>query len=175
MIWQLVNDNLGIIGETIISRAGKSTNTTSNATINNSNNTSFTNTTVEVNNTTNNNSSSTVNTNATNNTTGSSNSTTTDNSTTNSNNAKVNSSYELSMFYCGFGKDFCGQSTTDDVSPKASIVILAFANILTNGSIEVDSANFPSSLQYYWKINNKKVLISIGGQNVDWSVAFTTT
>lgn len=80
----------------------------------------------------------------------------------------------LSMFYCGFGSDYCGQSTTDDVNSKASIVILAFANILKNGSIQVDQTNFPTALQNSWKANNKKVLLSVGGQNVDWTVAFTS-
>lgn len=78
------------------------------------------------------------------------------------------------MFYCGFGGNFCGQSTTDDVSSKSAIVILAFANILTNGSIQVDDANYPTTLVNNWKAAGKKVLISVGGQNVDWDVAFTT-
>lgn len=77
------------------------------------------------------------------------------------------------MFYCGFGKDFWGQSSTDDVATKASFVILAFANILTNGSIEVDNSNFLTNLQYQWKNTGKKVLLSVGGQNVDWEIAFT--
>lgn len=79
------------------------------------------------------------------------------------------------MFYCGFGKDFCGQSTTDDVATKASFVILAFANILNNGSIEIDTNNFPTNLQYSWKNTGKKILLSVGGQNVDWDTAFTNT
>jgi hypothetical protein len=51
--------------------------------------------------------------------------------TTNSN----HNPFILSMFYCGFGSDFCGQSTFDDVNPKTWIVTLAFANTLLNGSI----------------------------------------
>lgn len=34
----------------------------------------------------------------------------------------------LSVYYCGFGGNFCGQSTTNDVYPKTTHVILAFAN-----------------------------------------------
>lgn len=78
------------------------------------------------------------------------------------------------MFYCGFGKDFCGQSTTDDVNAKSNIVLLAFANILNNGSIEVDQVNFPTNLVNSWKNSNKKVFLSIGGQNVDWDVGFAS-
>lgn len=47
-------------------------------------------------------------------------------------------SHVLSMFYCGFGGDFCGQSNTDDVNPKSAISILSFANTQKNGSIIVD-------------------------------------
>ena len=42
------------------------------------------------------------------------------------------------MFYCGFGGQFCGQSKTDDVNPKADIVILAFANTQKDGSALMD-------------------------------------
>ena len=124
-------------------------------TVNQNNNTTNTNTNVTTNITTNNNS----------------NTTPTNNTITNTS----SSSYTLSMFYCGFDKDFCGQSTTDDVTTKASFVILAFANILNNGSIEVDRNKFPTNLQYSWKNTGKKVILSVGGQNVDWDTAFTNT
>jgi hypothetical protein len=39
------------------------------------------------------------------------------------------------MFYCGFGGDYCGQSTYDDVNAKATTVILAFGNTQTDGSL----------------------------------------
>jgi hypothetical protein len=44
----------------------------------------------------------------------------------------------LSMFYCGFGDKFCGQSTDDDVHPGATNVILAFVNTQTDGSVIMD-------------------------------------
>ena len=44
----------------------------------------------------------------------------------------------VSMFYCGFGGDFCGQSKQDDVNEKTDIIILAFANTQINGSLIVD-------------------------------------
>lgn len=47
-------------------------------------------------------------------------------------------SYVLSMFYCGFSGNFCGQSSTDDVNSKSAIVILAFANTNSDGTITVD-------------------------------------
>ena len=34
----------------------------------------------------------------------------------------------VSIFYCGFGGDYCGQSSSDDINPSAKFVILAFAN-----------------------------------------------
>ena len=170
MIWQLVNDKFGTIGQTIISRGGRNTN---NSVVIIGNNSTSTNSTTNST-TTNTTNGGTVNQN--NNT---SNTTTNNNSSTTAANKTVtntsSSSYTLSMSYCGFGKDFCGQSSTDDVATKASFVILAFANILNNGSIEVDSNNFPINLQYSWKNNGKKVLLSVGGQNVDWDTAFTNT
>lgn len=84
-------------------------------------------------------------------------------------------SHVLSMFYCGFGGNFCGQSTTDDVNPKASIVILAFANSKSDGSIEVDTANYPTSIVQKWKASGKKVLLSVGGQNGHWDVIFKSS
>jgi hypothetical protein len=81
----------------------------------------------------------------------------------------------LSMFYCGFGGNFCGQSTTDDVNPSADIVILAFGNTQTDGSVIVDDANFPTALVSSWQKSGKKVLISIGGQNGNWPNVFATS
>ena len=46
--------------------------------------------------------------------------------------------YDLSLFYCGFGKNFCGQSTTDDVHPGTKFVILAFVNTQSDGSVVMD-------------------------------------
>nr|BAK02923.1 predicted protein [Hordeum vulgare subsp. vulgare] len=80
--------------------------------------------------------------------------------------------YPVSIFYCGFGGDFCGQSTTDDVNPKAKFVILAFANPQSDGSVLVDDANFPADLVKSWQASGKKVLLSIGGQNGNWPFVF---
>ena len=44
----------------------------------------------------------------------------------------------LSVYYCGFGGNFCGQSTDNDVYSKTTHVILAFANTQANGSIIMD-------------------------------------
>jgi len=78
------------------------------------------------------------------------------------------------MFYCGFSGEFCGQSSINDVNDKASIVLLAFANILSNGSILVDAQNFPNSLITQWKSSGKKVMISVGGYHGIWRHAFTS-
>jgi hypothetical protein len=49
----------------------------------------------------------------------------------------------LSLYYCGFGDNFCGQSKEDDVNPGAHLVILSFVNTHADGSVELDEANFP--------------------------------
>ena len=55
-------------------------------------------------------------------------------------------SYDLSMFYCGFSGEFCGQSEIDDIYSSTSLVILAFANTLPDGTVIVDESNFPAEL-----------------------------
>ena len=49
-----------------------------------------------------------------------------------------NGNYQLSMFYCGFGQYFCGQSTTNDVNMASTNIIMAFANTNADGTIIVD-------------------------------------
>ncbi len=51
-------------------------------------------------------------------------------------------------------------------------MILAFANTVKNGSIIVDTANYPTALVSKWKSSGKKVLLSVGGQNGHWEVVF---
>lgn len=80
----------------------------------------------------------------------------------------------LSMFYCGFGGDFCGQSDTDDVNPAATNVILAFVNTNPNGSVFVDAENFPRDLTASWQQAGKNVIISVGGQNGNWAYIFAS-
>jgi hypothetical protein len=80
----------------------------------------------------------------------------------------------VSIFYCGFGGDYCGQSTTDDVNPAAKFVILAFANTQPDGSIIVDNDHFPTPLITNWKKNGKKVILSVGGQNGNWNYIFAS-
>ncbi|MBK2046231.1 hypothetical protein IB644_06675, partial [Allofrancisella guangzhouensis] len=79
-------------------------------------------------------------------------------------------SKQLSIFWCGFSKDFCGQSDADDVYPTATIVIMAFANSKSDGSLDVDV--MPTDLIKKWQNDGKKVLISIGGQNGHWDSLF---
>ncbi len=49
---------------------------------------------------------------------------------------------------------------------------MAFANTKSDGSIVVDSANFPSALVKNWKSSGKKVILSVGGQNGYWDTIF---
>ena len=51
--------------------------------------------------------------------------------------------YQLSMFYCGFGQDFCGQSDDNDVNKMADYVILAFVDTNPDGSVTMDEESFP--------------------------------
>jgi len=74
----------------------------------------------------------------------------------------------LSIFYCGFGGNYCGQSTDDDVNPGATNVILAFLNTNADGSVSIDGANFPTVPFAGWKAAGKNVLASVGGQNGNW-------
>jgi chitinase len=80
--------------------------------------------------------------------------------------------YDLSMFYCGFGGNFCGQSIDDDVYAKTTTVILAFVNTQQDGSVIADEANFPTALISKWHAAGKKVVISVGGQNGNWPNVF---
>ena len=47
----------------------------------------------------------------------------------------------LSIFWCGFSGDYCGQSRDDDLNSKTTHVILAFANVNSDGSIKFDTSN----------------------------------
>lgn len=86
----------------------------------------------------------------------------------------ASATYDISMFYCGFGPTFCGQSTDDDVNPNTRTVILAFVNTQPDGSVIADDANFPTTLISKWKDSGKKVVISVGGQNGNWPNVFAT-
>ena len=83
-------------------------------------------------------------------------------------------SYKLSTFYCGFSGDFCGQSIIDDVHNSTQLVILAFANTLSDGTVIVDEPSFPAELAEQWKRRGKDVVISVGGQNGNWANVFAS-
>lgn len=83
-------------------------------------------------------------------------------------------SVPLAQYYCGFSGGFCGQSSTDDTNANSSLIILAFGNINSNGSIQMDTQNFPCSLVKTWQGEGKKVFLSIGGQNANWAQVFAT-
>jgi len=90
----------------------------------------------------------------------------------------------LSIFWCGFNGSYCGQSVVDsaggnwngidDVNPKATHVILAFANSSSSGdgSVTVNTEYWPTDLIKSWQASGKKVIISVGGQNGNWSDIF---
>jgi chitinase len=83
--------------------------------------------------------------------------------------------FDLSIFYCGFGGDYCGQSKEDDLNPSASIVILAFSNTNSDGSVSIDDANFPTALVKKWQASGKTVVVSVGGQNGNWGYVFANS
>lgn len=78
----------------------------------------------------------------------------------------------VAVYYCGFSGSFCGQSTTNDANINSSLIILAFANIATNGSIIIDQTNFPCDFVKLWQSEGKKVFLSIGGEAANWSSLF---
>lgn len=82
--------------------------------------------------------------------------------------------YEVSMFYCGFSGDYCGQSVADDVHEKASFVILAFVNTIPSGAVVCDVDHFPAEQVVGWKKAGKKVILSVGGQNGNWAYVFAS-
>lgn len=57
----------------------------------------------------------------------------------------------LAVYYCGFSGDFCGQSTTDDTNLNTTLIILAFANIMPNGTVYIDEATYPCTLVKKWQ------------------------
>ena len=81
----------------------------------------------------------------------------------------------LIQYYCGYGGDYCGQSTTDDTHTSASIIVLAFADINTDGTVVIDEPNHPTELVAKWQSQGKKVLLSIGGANAMWAYLFATS
>ena len=60
------------------------------------------------------------------------------------------------------------------MNPGTGIVILAFVNTQTNGSVIMDEANFPTTVVDGWQAAGKKVLISVGGQNGNWQNVFAS-
>jgi GH18 family chitinase len=60
------------------------------------------------------------------------------------------------------------------VHPATTNVILAFANTQADGSIIVDTANFPSGPYAQWKAAGMNVLISVGGANGNWNNVFAS-
>lgn len=86
-----------------------------------------------------------------------------------------NTSKVLGEYWCGFGGSYCGQSTGNDVNAAATHVIMAFANTNENGSIAVDSSDFPTALVQGWQNAGKVVTLSVGGANVSWTTVFSNT
>jgi hypothetical protein len=65
--------------------------------------------------------------------------------------AVISSSDPVAIYYCGFSGSFCGQSNTDDTNHNTTLVVLAFANILSNGSVVMDTDHYPCSLVAKWQ------------------------
>jgi chitinase len=80
----------------------------------------------------------------------------------------------ISMSYCGFDGKYCGESISDDVYARTSNVLLAYAIIGTNGAVIVDADNYPKHHVNQWRNTGKRVLLSIGGPNNNWTHAFSS-
>lgn len=51
----------------------------------------------------------------------------------------------ISMAYCGFSGNFCGESINDDVYARSVNVILSYAIISSNGAVMVDADHYPKT------------------------------
>lgn len=80
----------------------------------------------------------------------------------------------IDMSYCGFGGSYCGESFNDDVYARSNSVLLAYAIVSTNGALVVDADNYPKAQVQTWRNTGKRVLLSIGGPNINWTNAFDT-
>lgn len=80
----------------------------------------------------------------------------------------------IDMSYCGFGGSYCGESFNDDVYSRSNTVLLAYAIISTNGALVVDADNYPKTQVQNWRNTGKRVMLSIGGPNNNWTNAFDT-
>ena len=77
----------------------------------------------------------------------------------------------VSMFWCGTeGTQGCYQSKNfNDINQAVNYVFVAFAVPDSNGALQFEvSSNFSSEVKALKK-SGKKVILSIGGQNSDWS------
>ena len=83
----------------------------------------------------------------------------------------------LSIFWCGFDYDFCGQSRDDDVNSKATHVILAFANANSDGSINYDTSTADSgnNIIFYHSRKTHHLMAQCRkkSNNLSWWVVWT--
>lgn len=80
----------------------------------------------------------------------------------------------LSVAYCGFGGNYCGESINDDVYSRATHVLLAYAVVAPNGAVTVDAEHFPKNEVSNWRNTGKKIWLSVGGPNNQWANAFSS-
>ncbi|KRX09699.1 Glycoside hydrolase, superfamily [Pseudocohnilembus persalinus] len=73
----------------------------------------------------------------------------------------------LTIYWCGFDEEFCGDSSSNDVYEEASHVIIAYLNIEETGAVY--DGEMPVDLIKEWHEAGKKVLISVGGRSGLWS------
>ncbi|KRX02810.1 Glycoside hydrolase, superfamily [Pseudocohnilembus persalinus] len=76
----------------------------------------------------------------------------------------------VSIYWCGFTQEFCGQSQDNDVYEKATHIILAYLQIFPDGTLA--SGVPPYQTVQQWHADGKKVLISLGGRSGDWSLIY---
>lgn len=80
----------------------------------------------------------------------------------------------LSVSYCGFGGNFCGESINDDVNSRATHVLLSYAVVGSNGAVLIDADHYPKSEVNNWRNTGKKIWLSVGGPNNQWVNAFSS-
>ncbi|KRX02620.1 Glycoside hydrolase, superfamily [Pseudocohnilembus persalinus] len=75
----------------------------------------------------------------------------------------------LTIYWCGFGS--CQDSDSNDVSPQATHILLAYLSIRDNGEVFLDG-EAPMDLFEEWRSKGQKLIISVGGDDVDWSIIY---
>lgn len=80
----------------------------------------------------------------------------------------------ISISYCGFSGQYCGESYNDDVYARSANVFLSYAIVGTNGAVIVDADHYPKTETTNWRNTAKRIFLSVGGPSNQWANAFAS-